>query len=70
MNVVPAGTSTDPGFLYVNTGGTGFGRLIVSGADSTLGVSITGIPIPEPGTSITLLLGTTTLAARRRRRWS
>jgi hypothetical protein len=69
-NVTPAGTSTDPGFLYVNTGGTGFGRIIVFEADSTLGVSITGIPIPEPGSSLTLLLGTAALAARRRRRGS
>lgn len=69
-NVVPAGTSTDPGFLYVNSGGNGFGPIIVSGADSTLGVSITGIPVPEPGTSVSLLFGAVALAARRRRHGS
>ena len=66
-NVAPVGTSTDPSFLYTDTGG-GFVFTTTGSVDSTLGVRISGTPIPEPASAASLLFGFVAISMQRRRR--
>lgn len=65
--VTPPGATTDPDFLYISTGGGPFSHASLGTVDSTLGVRITGVAIPEPSVASTLLIGAVILGFGHRR---